>query len=304
MMENNFASAVFYLHNDGTRAGEFLRRVADALRARFTHFELIVVNDASRDDSLDAVRQFAREENTNVTLVNMSLAQGVELCMNAGLDAAIGDFVFEFDTMDLLFDVELPQKAYDTALSGYDIVSVCPAKNRSASSNFFYAVFNRYSHSKYPIGTDGFRLLSRRAINRVHAISATPAYRKATYAACGLRQCVLHEDSVRPGADAKNGPRFSLAADSLALYTDAAYRFSLGIALVMLTGTAAELVYIVAVYCMRTKPVEGWTTLMLVMTIGFFGVFAVLAIVLKYLSLLVNLVFKQQKYLVESVEKL
>ena len=43
---------------------------------------------------------------------------------------------------------------------------------------------------------------------------------------------------------------------------------------------------------------------MFVITVGFSGLFAVLTIVVKYLSLLVDLVFKQQKYLVESIEKL
>ena len=43
---------------------------------------------------------------------------------------------------------------------------------------------------------------------------------------------------------------------------------------------------------------------MFVITLGFAGLFAVLTIVVKYLSLLLSLVFKQQKYLVESVEKL
>ena len=43
-------------------------------------------------------------------------------------------------------------------------------------------------------------------------------------------------------------------------------------------------------------PVEGWTTTMFVITVGFSGLFAVLTIVVKYLSLLVDLVFKQQKY--------
>lgn len=35
-----------------------------------------------------------------LTILNMSLHQGVEQAMNAGLDAAIGDFVFEFDSLD------------------------------------------------------------------------------------------------------------------------------------------------------------------------------------------------------------
>ena len=43
---------------------------------------------------------------------------------------------------------------------------------------------------------------------------------------------------------------------------------------------------------------------MFVLTLGFAGVFAVLAVVVKYLSLLVDLIFKKQKYLIESVEKI
>ena len=51
-------------------------------------------------------------------------------------------------------------------------------------------------------------------------------------------------------------------------------------------------------------PVAGWTTTMFVITVGFAGLFAVLTIAVKYLSLLLELTFKQQKYLVESIEKL
>ena len=65
----------------------------------------------------------------------------------------------------------------------------------------------------------------------------------------------------------------------------------------------AELVYTLVVF-ITGHPVEGWTTTMFVITVGFSGLFAVLTIVVKYLSLLVDLVFKQQKYLVESIEKL
>ena len=48
----------------------------------------------------------------------------------------------------------------------------------------------------------------------------------------------------------------------------------------------------------------GFTTTMLVLTGSFFGVFAILTIIIKYLSLLVNLIFKKQRYLVESIEKI
>ena len=65
----------------------------------------------------------------------------------------------------------------------------------------------------------------------------------------------------------------------------------------------AELIYTLVIFA-TGHPVEGWTTTMFVITVGFAGLFAVLTIVVKYLSLLLNLTFRQQKYLVESIEKL
>ncbi|MEG2930282.1 MAG: glycosyltransferase [Ruthenibacterium sp.] len=302
--ESNFISAVAYVYDDALHVAGFLQRVQQTLEARFDHYEIIMVNDASRDGSVQEIKKYVRANAAPVTLINMSLAQGRELCMNAGMDAAIGDFVFEFDTLDTGYDAALLCKAYETALTGYDIVSVGPAKNRNFVSSLFYRVFNASSHSRYKLQTDVLRLLSRRAINRVHAVSATPAYRKAAYAASGLKLFALCDKSIAAGACKDKSLRLTLAVDSLALYTDTAYRVSFGVAALMLLGTVAELIYTLSIYFGGTRPVEGWTTMMFVLTVGFFGVFAILTFVLKYLSLLVDLLFKHQKYLVESVEKL
>ena len=53
----------------------------------------------------------------------------------------------------------------------------------------------------------------------------------------------------------------------------------------------------------NTKPVEGWLSTMGFLALGFFGVFALLTIILKYLSVMLNLIFKQQRYLVSDIEK-
>ena len=144
------------------------------------------------------------------------------------------------------------------------------------------------------------RLVSRRAINRVHASSETLPYRKAAYAASGLKMTDLEFDGRLTD---NSGGRFALAMDSLALYTDAGYKLSAGIAIVMMFLALAELAYTLIIFC-AGHPIEGWTTMMFVLTLGFAGLFAVLTIIIKYLSLLVDLVFKKQNYLIESIEKI
>ena len=220
--------------------------------------------------------------------------------MNAGLDAAIGDYVYEFDSTAMPYPADLIWEAYRTALQGSDIVSVCPRHARSGASGLFYRIFNANSRSPYHLRTDAFRLVTRRAVNRVHASSAHLPYRKAAYAASGLKMTDLVFDGRMTE---KTSGRFDLAMDSLALYTDAGFKASMGITLGMLALALAELCYTLLVF-FTGRPVAGWTTTMFVLTLGFAGLFAVLTIVVKYLSLLVDLIFRQQKYLVESIEKL
>lgn len=302
--EKNYVSAVIYLGEEKSSAAPFLETLTGQLSARFSEYELVFVEDASRDGTEAAVKEFlaGMEEAPPVTMVHMSLRQGTELAMNAGIDIAVGDFVYEFDSMKTPYPAEMILEAYDTCLAGSDIVAVSPRRNREAISSLFYRLFNKNSGSKYKLRTDAFRLLSRRAINRVRAMSATVPYRKAAYAASGLRLENLLYDGDAPGLT--DELRATRAMDALSLYTDVASRFSLGISVLMLVLMLVALVYIVVVYFAAGGVVEGWTTTMLLLTGGFFGVFLLFTIVLKYLSLLVSLVFKQQKYLVESVEKI
>ena len=297
--EKNFVSAVVYLHNDGTRAAEFCALLVQELEAHFDQYELVAVDDACTDDTVPLLRQFAATMVKPLTILHMSLYQGLEAGMNAGLDAAIGDYVYEFDSTRHPYEPSMVFAAYQTALKGNDIVSVCPSRT-TGGSGLFYKVFNASSHSAYKLRTDAFRLVTRRAINRVHASSEHLPYRKAAYAASGLKMADLEFDGVLPNTEQG---RWNLAMDSLALYTDAGFKASTGITMFMMILALAELLYTVVVFA-TGHPIEGWTTTMLVLTVGFAGLFAVLTILVKYLSLLLDLTFKKQKYLVESIEKI
>ena len=300
--EKNFVSAVVYLRpgrENAEGALGFFGKLAAELEAHFAQYEIVAVDDAAPAGVVAALRSWAADCPKPLTILHMGLRQGLEAGMNAGLDAAIGDYVYEFDSTEMPYDPALIFRAYETAQKGNDIVSVCPTRTRG-SSVLFYKIFNANSHGAGRLRTDAFRLVSRRAINRVHASSPHLPYRKAAYAASGLAMADLEFDGRLTDREAG---RFRLAVDSLALYTDAGYRLSAGVAVAMMLVALAELAYTLLVFA-TGHPIQGWTTTMFVLTLGFAGVFAVLAIVVKYLSLLVDLVFKRQKYLIEGIEKI
>ena len=124
--EKNFISAVVYLHNDGARAMEFCRAVAAELDSHFAQYELVVVDDACTDDTVERLRAWGKDQAAPLTILHMSLYHGLENAMNAGLDASIGDYVYEFDSTELCYPAAMIFDAYRTALQGSDIVSRIP----------------------------------------------------------------------------------------------------------------------------------------------------------------------------------
>ena len=305
--EKNFVSSVIYVHNAESRIGGFLQMVMDVMEANFEHSEIICVNDSSDDESEKRIKEVSLSaKSTSITILNMSYFHGVELAMNAGVDLAIGDFVFEFDTTVPDYDKSEIMKVYRRALEGYDIVSAAPDRKEKLSSKIFYAVFDRFTNLSYQLSTESFRVLSRRVINRISSMNKTVPYRKAVYASCGLRTdtLVYHASASHIATDKKEQKyRRALAVDSLILFTELGYRFAVTMTAMMMFISVFVVAYSVITYLVA-NPVAGWTTTILFLSVAFFGLFAILTIIIKYLQLLIELVFKRKRYSFESIEKL
>lgn len=306
--EKNFVSAVIYVYNAETVIEKFLNSVVNVFENNFEHSEIICVNDASTDNSAEIIKKMSTGiVGTTVTLINMSYYHGLENAMNAGVDLSIGDFVFEFDNTVLDYDLEEIMTVYRTSLKGFDIVSASADVKQKLSSSLFYSVFNKFSNENAQITTESFRILSRRAINRIDSLNKTIPYRKAVYVNCGLKTtnlkyATVHNQQKLVDKKEKNY-RFDLAVDSFILFTNVGYRISLFLTLAMMILALGMAVYCLVVY-FGSNPIAGWTTTVLFLSGAFFGLFAILTIVIKYLQVLVDLVFKKKQYNFESVEKL
>lgn len=306
--EKNFASAVIYVHNAERRIERFLNMVISVMQDNFEHSEIICVNDYSTDDSLSVIKEISKTAvSTSVSVVNMSYFHGLEVAMSAGIDLAIGDFVFEFDNTVLDFDKSEIMKVYYRSLEGYDIVSAAPDKREKFSSRLFYKVFDKFTDLSYQMNTETFRILSRRVINRVASMNKSVPYRKAVYANAGLKMdtlvyTVTEQSDVYTSKEEKKY-RSGLAMDSLLLFTQVGYRFAITMTVLMMLMSIAMVIYSIVIFA-TSNPVAGWTTTILFLSVTFFGLFGILTIIIKYLQLLLNLVFKRKQYSFESIEKL
>lgn len=305
--EKNFVSTVVYVHNVEKRIAGFLQIVVRVLEENFEHSEIICVNDCSADTSVEQIKTVSKEaRHTNISVLNMSYFHGMELAMNAGVDLSIGDFVFEFDSTVMDYEAGLIMQVYRRALEGFDIVSASPDRKQKFTSRFFYRMFDQFSHLSYHMSTESFRILSRRVINRISSMNKSVPYRKAVYANCGLKTDNMVYRVIGKTEDwdkEEKKYRRRLAVDTLILFTDVGYRFSITMTVLMMLLAVFVVGYTVFTYLFST-PVEGWTTTILFLSVAFFGLFGILTVIIKYLQLIIELIFKRKRYNFESIEKL
>ena len=306
--EKNFVSAVVYVHNAEERIENFLKDLINVMETNFEHSEIICVNDCSEDDSISKIKDVSSiATTTSVSVINMSYFHGLELAMNAGADMSIGDFVFEFDNTVMDYNIDMIMKVYNRSLQGYDIVSASSNKSQKMSSAIFYKFFDMFTDLSYKMRTESFRILSRRVINRISSMNKTIPYRKAIYANCGLKTDNLVYEinkNVRNKEDKREKKyRTRLATDSLILFTEVGYKFAKAMTGLMMLMSLFMIAYSLVVY-VTAHPVEGWTTTIMFLSVAFFGIFGILTVIIKYLQILVDLVFKRKQYSFESIEKI
>ena len=304
--EKNFISAVIYVHNCAGEIRKFMETVEQTIDANFEHGEIICVDDASADDSVSIIREVASAfPRISTTILHLDSFHGTEAAMQGGVGLSIGDFVFEFDNPYALADSADIMKVYFTSRDGTDIVAAVSAENRKASSGLFYRIFNRFADISYPIGSECFRILSRRAINRTYSQNNVIANRKVAYATSGLKALTVdieHGPKLHFTREGRRARR-ALATDSLLLFTNVGFNISL-----LLTGIMMTVLVLFAIYALATRimglPVEGWTSMVLLVAFGFFGVFGILTLITKYLQLLVKMGVRKKAFTYESIEKI
>ena len=311
-MENNkkekkFISIVAYLHNVEDQIVPFFDSILPVVEENFSQYEIVCVDDGCTDGTMERLREHlaASTRSSMVNIVHMSFFHGLESAMNAGRDIAIGDFIYEFDSIAVDYDPSLLMSAYQKLLQGNDIVSAGSGERLQLTSHLFYKVYNATNRGKGKIGPETFRIVSRRAINRIKAMGQYIPYRKAVYANCGLKMETITYKPVgsTKGKRQQTGERMSLAMDSFIYFTNVMERISALISGAFLLLTVGMGVYILRDLLGNRTIVEGWISTVGFLALGFFGVFALLTIILKYLSVMLNLIFRQQRYLISDVEK-
>ncbi len=300
-----FVSFIVYARDGADKIAGFLAGCDDYLHGKFDCYEIIVVNDGSRDSTQAEVEKAARGLKGNLILINLPWRHGVEPAMTAGLHRSVGDFVYEADTIDLDCPFELFGQMYETAVLGFDIVSGASASSRSMASSLFYRFINRVSYADLNMSTETVRLSSRRALNAMLNLKEKFRYRKALYLLTGYpnRTVVYKPLPGRGGVKSRNRQEsLSLALDVIIGFSNIGIKSIHFLSGLMFLFSVFIVFYTLHSYFFVENVVEGWLTIMLFLSIVFSGLFFILGVLGEYIMRILDEVKGRPYYTISSVK--
>jgi glycosyltransferase involved in cell wall biosynthesis len=305
--EKTFVSFVVCVTNEEQSADAFLRELHDFASSRFELWEIVVIDNGSSDQTALALNEAAKSFKGGLIVITLPWVHDTELAILAGTDLAVGDLVYEIESTVRDWPFEVLWELYSKSVTGFDIVSAVPNLPLRLGSRLFYYILNRVSYLKLDLTTEELRIVSRRALNAVLSSKQTVRYRKALYKSSGFPGAnVIYPSShkTRPRPEEDLGKRIGLAFDVLISFSNIGFQLGLILSIAFFAVSIWIGFYAIGSYLFRKTIPQGWTSLALFLSFGFSGLFLVLGLLGKYLSIALLEIQNRPSYRVSSVTRI
>jgi glycosyltransferase involved in cell wall biosynthesis len=260
-----FVSVVVPLQDDADIVERFVEELGAVLQAHYRHYEIILVDDGSKDATLRTIGMLLPQV-PDLRLIPLSRRFGEEIAIAAGLDSAIGDFV-----VVMLPDADPPTAVPDMverARSGVGVVFGVrqdregdPLLHRTGA-RLFYGLA---ATCGLPIRRDAthFRVLSREAVNAITRIRSPKRYLRTLSQSIGFGDTGFPYRPRTLRGRRRRRPLRELArlgVDIVVTNTTWPLRAASALALGGAFATGCFALYVVGVYLFKTDVAEGWAT--------------------------------------------
>jgi glycosyltransferase involved in cell wall biosynthesis len=191
-------SIVVPIYNESPNLDGFFGRLIPALESTGEAFEVICIDDGSRDDSVAKLKQ-KNQADPRIKLLVFSRNFGKEAALSAGLANATGDAVIPIDA-DLQHPPEIIPAMVAKWREGYDVVYAVRRERTGQGllsrlqAHAFYWVFDKLSEVPLPREVGDFRLLDRKVVDAINAMPERTRFMKGIFAWVGFRQVGLPYD--------------------------------------------------------------------------------------------------------------
>ena len=263
-------SVIIPSYNEERNVGIMHERLTKTLSEITDSYEMIFVNDCSKDQTLLRIKELG-ERDSHVKYLSFSRNFGHQIAVSAGLDFCTGEAVVIIDG-DLQDPPELISKMYERYKEGYKVV-YAKRKTREgetwfkkATAKIFYRLLASMTSIDIPVDVGDFRLIDRVIVEHLRNMPEKSKYIRGQIAWIGYKQTFVeyHRDARLYGTTnypLKKMLRFAL--DGITAFSDKPLKIASGLGIFSAIVSLLALVYaLISHFCFHTT-ITGWTSLIL-----------------------------------------
>lgn len=259
-------SCVVPAYNEAQNLGRLLTELSRELVRASARWEIIVVDDGSRDATPAVVLPWL--VHPGVRYVRLSRNFGKEAALTAGIDRARGEVVLLLDA-DLQHPPAMLAPMLAAWVAGADMVSAVRSSRddegllKRLGTRLFYTLVNRSSAVRIPVDAGDFRLMDRRVVDAIKAMPERNRFMKGIYAWVGFENVVLPYTPAERFAGATHfsaGKLLRLAFTGLTAFSNAPLRWWSGIGASVALAAFTYGCWIVLEHAIYGVEVPGWAT--------------------------------------------
>ncbi len=301
-------SVVVPCFNEEETVQLFYDAVTPVLEKLPQEYELIFVNDGSRDHTLALLQELYQSHQDTIRVIDFSRNFGKESALLAGLRAAQGDYVIVMDA-DLQDPPQLIPKMFETMEAHDDdvvgtrrVTREGEPKIRSFFARQFYRLINRWTEVEIVDGARDFRLMKRPVVDAILSLQEYGRFSKGLFAWVGFRCEYLEYENVKRAAGETKWSFWKLfryAIDGIVEFTSApavlAARAGIPLTAVMLVVLIVELILAL---CGRAVTFEALLLSVILFLAGL--ILSAIGILGEYLSKTYNETKKRPSYIIRK----
>ena len=258
-------------YNEAEGLPELIRRVSGVCNACVAgNYEIILVNDGSRDNTWEVIRTYA-DRDPHIVGVNLSRNHGHQLALTAALSYCSGDRILVLDA-DLQDPPELLPDMMRLMDNGADVVygqrrtRAGESRIKRFTAAIFYRLLQRLTDVPIPHDTGDFRLMSRRVLQVFHEMPEGQRFIRGMIAWIGFQQVpMLYDRAPRFAGNTKYPFKrmIAFAFDAITSFSIRPLRLGVYMGSFM-CGLASLLILVTLIWWLVFAPFPGWASLMIV----------------------------------------
>lgn len=300
-------SVVVPVFNEESNLLVLHQRLVDVVTTISNDYEIIFINDGSKDNSLAVIKNLAQQF-PQIKYIDFSKNFGHQLAVFAGLEYAKGDSIVIIDA-DLQDPPELILQMYHKMQDGFDVVYAQREKrvgeswHKLITAKLFYRFINRLSDVEIPLDTGDYRIISKKIRDIIVSMPEHNKFLRGQIAWTGFNQTsvlYLRDERYAGKTNFTYSKMFSFAFDGITAFSNLPLKLATYLGFIVSLFTFIVIVYTLYQKYVNQNTVQGWSSLMVsILFIG--GVQLIcLGIIGEYLGRIMDNVKQRPLYIVRE----